>query len=1442
MVTSETARDQYDRWASTYDQDTARLGWIAPAELAAAVAAFVPPASWQSVVDLGVGTGQASRAYREAGARVVGIDVSPAMLEQAAADPRFHALVEHDLDLGLPASIVRHADADLVIACGAVHFLRDLEAIVSACREVLVPGGVLAFTFIPEQGRAFGPHTRTHRGEEVTAILARAGFVALESRELVAYYDGVEPIRYGLVVARDARPHTPWPAALASVDRTACVDRDRLRSVIHRVPWVWTPSPTAAPLVPALAELLARGEPDLRAMAWPTLDRGSPSADARCTVVAVMPHPDDESIYAGGTIAGWTSGGASIELVVATAGAAGRGGSDLATRRAAELVDACTRLGVRAVACLGWPDIGKYHDAARTRPLGVATTIAAWGLDRSVADLVRELRVRRPRVVLTLDPEIDPNLSLHAHHLALGWLVAIAFHLAGDSAFAPELGEPWAAHELRVMSPALDAAVAQCHAIDAAAKSAAVAAHRSQTFSTSTLQAALARPHASAYEWCRTIARRDSVTLPLVRVRRRSTARAIDGWHAERDRVLARPRSRGSLVAILRRQASAREPDAAIETALAVLERSDAVTVVTGQQVGLLGGPALTLSKALSAVAWARRITAQGIPAVPVFWMASQDHDLDEVATVPRLGAPSLVLETSPTTPGVSVGRRMLGPAIDPLVRAWLAALPTPPSPTLRRAIDDAYAEDASFAQAFARLLAHATRGLGLVILDPEDRALASLARDVFARELFGPVHASTPLAVARARLERGGEREVVPTDRDLLQLFWADEQRIRRRLRRGANGVETTDGRVLTTADLVQCLELVPERLTPAALLRPIVQDAILPTIAYVAGPTERRYLAQTDELYAWAEVPQPRVVLRGAMRPFTTADVDALVPAGGMDALDRGAGADAAIGRAGLEPHALDLHDRILEVAAGLEQMRDVTASWRTIVDDFTRAPIDGVASEWPRSCALVDAAMHEGPLSPRVIARAHRALDKLAALLRRGGRRRASTATAAWQRVADAPVPAERRMTTAEALVRFSDALPHTVLAALDAEPDAQVLVQVPTAIDIDCAPVANVAAVTHGRYGVLALGGLGGSGRVAWDVARGLGERGHHVVMLAAAHLHWASDGTASIGHVHVPAPQVPTPAEDGWVGLLADAIVHAVMEHRLHALSVHYAVGLAEAAVIARDRLAELGHALRVCVTLHGSDVTVFGLDPPQRDRLRSVLRRVDEVTAVSRWLSVRAQVILDLDHAPRVVPNAVDTGLFFPTPPRVRGAEAVLCHASNFRAIKRPLDGIDVLAAVAARGHAARLEMIGDGPLHAAAIAHARDTGLAARTSFVGAVAPAALASRLRSADIVLVTSESESFSLVALEAMASGAVLVGTRCGGVEELLARAESPRWADTLLAAPGDVAGLADRVAALLADPDRMAGARAMGIALSRSGFAQHEQIAAYAALLRGDPPA
>lgn len=1432
MSAPVNARDQYEHWAPTYDEDTARLGWVAPTEFIAAATAHVLPASWQSVVDLGVGTGQASAPWRDAGARVVGVDISRAMLEHAArADERFHALVEHDLDGGLPEALLRHDDADLILSCGALHFVRDAAALLVAATAVLVPGGVIAFTYIPEQGRGFGPHTRVHAWDEVRGWLERAGLCALEHREFVAYHGDAGPVRYGLVVARDTREPRPWPASLRWIDRTACVDRSRLRSLLERAPWSPTPGSGAE-----LRASVAAGVSDLRALPWPAPAPASDRERAGCTVLAVMPHPDDESLYAGGTLAAWSRAGARVELVVATTGAGGRGGPGLASRRAAELLHAASILGVRALSCLGWADGGKYHDPARTRPLTADDAIASWGLAKALHDVVREIRARRPLCVLSLDPEVDPNLSLHGHHLALGRLVAIAFELAADAAFAPELGAAWAAHEHVVITSRIDAPAATRHTIDPAIKRAAVAAHHSQSYSTARSMAA---SDDALDEWCRTVQRRAPLRLPRLRTIHRGASEAGASWHETRERVLVRARPRAALAEILRRQAHARGPDDAALSAIDRLERPDVVAVVTGQQVGLLGGPALTLAKAISAVAWARRLAAQGIDAVPVFWMATHDHDLDEVRTVGRLDGTPLVLELA--ADGASVGHRALGPGIDALLQAWFDAMPHPPSAALRRAIVQSHTEDASFAQAFARLLGHATAGLGLVILDPDDRAFAALARGVIARELFGPERASAALARGRARLAALGVTEVVPTHRDLLQVHWSDEHRVRRRLRADADGLAAGDRR-LGVAELQSCLELTPERFSPAALLRPVIQDAILPSIAYVAGPTEARYLAQTDELYAWAGVPRSRVVPRGSLRWQDSADLDRLAPAGGLAALDTSAAPETALGRGALPPE-LRAVDDALECLD--QQLRrdghDATAAatWRGIEGHAPTIAGTDAAGPWAHAALCIEAALaqREGDVS-RLRAHAHAAIRKVRIALSREGRRRDPEALAAWRRVTETPTPGERRTSTAEVLLRAGDELPSLLLRGLSDDPSAQVIVE--TCTPSGCTSVAELTAPARGRWGVLALAGLGGSGRVAWDVARGLGERGHHVVMMAGGDPQWAADREASLHHVPVPAPHVPTAASDAWVMPLADAIMTTVLEHRLQALSIHYAVGLAEAAVLARDRLAARGHALRLCVTLHGSDVTVFGEQAEQRDRLRAALTRVDRITAVSGWLAAAARSKLGLARAPQLIRNAVDTALFFPAPqgPRVPGDTAVLCHASNFREIKRPLDNIDVLARVRARGHDARLTMIGDGPLHAEARSHARARDVAGRTTFVGPVAPAVLAGHLRSSDIVLVTSASESFSLVALEAMASGAVLVGTRCGGLEELLGNA--PQWRDRLLADAGDVDGLAARVAALLADPALFTAARDVGLAIARGSFAQHEQLAAYADLLRGAP--
>jgi L-malate glycosyltransferase len=371
----------------------------------------------------------------------------------------------------------------------------------------------------------------------------------------------------------------------------------------------------------------------------------------------------------------------------------------------------------------------------------------------------------------------------------------------------------------------------------------------------------------------------------------------------------------------------------------------------------------------------------------------------------------------------------------------------------------------------------------------------------------------------------------------------------------------------------------------------------------------------------------------------------------------------------------------------------------------------------------------------------------------------------------------------------------------------------------------------------RVGVLALGGLGGSSRVACDLARGLAEGGHVACVLTSPQPWWQPHEVPGVGHVPLPVPREPRPHEAAWVERLADALVGAVLAHDLQVLSVHYGVGLAAAAVAARQRLARHGRMLRVCATLHGTDVTGFGEDPAQRPALVRALRACDAITAVSGWLADQAQRALALPTRPLVITNGVDTELFHPRGrPEPHPARPVLCHASNFRPVKRPLDAIEVLARLRREGIDAELVMVGDGPLRPAARAHAHARGLDASVRFLPPCSPAALAELLRGVDLSLVTSETESFGLFALESMASGVPVLGTRCGGLQEVLAADGSGELERALLADVADVDELARLAFSALATPPLLHALRHRALALGRNAFPRHRQVLAFADVL------
>ena len=207
---------QYSDWAASYDRDTAGYGWSAPQRLLGALGAFAAPRAGQRVLDVGVGTGLSTQPYLKAGAKVTGLDISTRMLEEIRKKKLPYArLAEYDIDLPLRSAGIQPGKFDVAISCGTLHFAKDLRATLGQMGAALASGGVLGFTFIPPQDRAFGPSTRPVASAEVRRMVEEMGFEVLKQEPFVAYHDKGnpdDPVKYELLVARKRAPPASFDA------------------------------------------------------------------------------------------------------------------------------------------------------------------------------------------------------------------------------------------------------------------------------------------------------------------------------------------------------------------------------------------------------------------------------------------------------------------------------------------------------------------------------------------------------------------------------------------------------------------------------------------------------------------------------------------------------------------------------------------------------------------------------------------------------------------------------------------------------------------------------------------------------------------------------------------------------------------------------------------------------------------------------------------------------------------------------------------------------------------------------------------------------------------------------------------------------------------------------------------------------------------------------
>ena len=281
--------------------------------------------------------------------------------------------------------------------------------------------------------------------------------------------------------------------------------------------------------------------------------------------------------------------------------------------------------------------------------------------------------------------------------------------------------------------------------------------------------------------------------------------------------------------------------------------RGGASAVVTGQQVGLFGGPLFSIFKALSTVKLAQEATSAGSDCVPVFWLATTDHDLDEISHVSILGPDASLQKLSATTrglPDAPVGTVTFGPEIEPVVEAAAGMLG---DSEVTKFLREAYRPGENFGSAFARLFTRLFAEWGVIVLDASDPELHRIAAPIYSAAIERAAELDDALLARGRELEAAGyHQQVKVTPSSTLLFTLRDGARIPIHRRANASGAELlVKDEVISPAEMLHRTASEPEQFSANVLLRPVVQDYLLPTLAYVGGAAEIAYFGQGAVVY---------------------------------------------------------------------------------------------------------------------------------------------------------------------------------------------------------------------------------------------------------------------------------------------------------------------------------------------------------------------------------------------------------------------------------------------------------------------------------------------------------------------------------------------------------------------------------------------------------------
>jgi N-acetyl-alpha-D-glucosaminyl L-malate synthase BshA len=365
----------------------------------------------------------------------------------------------------------------------------------------------------------------------------------------------------------------------------------------------------------------------------------------------------------------------------------------------------------------------------------------------------------------------------------------------------------------------------------------------------------------------------------------------------------------------------------------------------------------------------------------------------------------------------------------------------------------------------------------------------------------------------------------------------------------------------------------------------------------------------------------------------------------------------------------------------------------------------------------------------------------------------------------------------------------------------------------------------------KIGITCYPTYGGSGVVATELGIELAALGHQVHFITYSQPFRLTGREEGIFYHEVPVSNYPLFEYPPYDLALATRMSEVAEYYELDLLHVHYAIPHSVSALLARQMLAARGRKLPFVTTLHGTDITLVGLDRSYLPITRFAIEESDGVTSISQYLKDKTLAEFQIKNPIEVIPNFVNCDVYKPLDDReaarakhASADEKILIHLSNFRPVKRVTDVVKVFAKIVERVPA-RLLLVGDGPDRSSAEWLAHNLGIQDRVTFLGK--QESVNELLPLADLMLMPSELESFGLAALEAMACRVPTIGTRVGGVPELIDDGVTGR-----LFPVGDTDAMANAAVELLTDPARLEEMGRAGRASAQARYCSSRIIPLY----------